>query len=142
MKSFIKPYDILFFIILISMLLRRKYHLLVVAGLVSLILSMTNFAILVSLRLPSDVLSHFGVGPVRISFETAQHLTWYAGAFFLSFVAISILQGSKEEKWTFLHKRTICTIFVREHETWITRHIIDSLFAWILHWCFFLSGSS
>ena len=93
-----KPYDLLFFIILISILFRKRYHLFVIAGIASLVLSLINFAVLVSFREPSDVLSYVGFGAIRMSFATAQHLTWYAAAFFSSFIFVSLLKEVKEKK--------------------------------------------
>ena len=93
---FVKPYDILFFIALAVLLFQKNHRLLVVAGIISLFLSMINFALLASFRQPSDVLSHIGFGPLKISFLTAERLTWYAGGFFLVFAVFSLFKRGKK----------------------------------------------
>ncbi len=67
-----KPQDILFFLILGALLGVRKPRLLVIAGLASLTLAIPLFA--------------------TWTFFTAERLTWYAAAFFITFIVISSLK--------------------------------------------------
>jgi len=67
-----KPQDIVFFLVLGALLGARKPRLLVFAGLSSLILAIPLFA--------------------TWTFFTAERLTWYAAAFFLTFILISTLK--------------------------------------------------
>lgn len=70
-----KPQDILFFIILGILLYKRDPKLFTIAGIISLVLSIPLFSLWV--------------------FFTAERLTWYAGAFFLSAVIINIFRFRK-----------------------------------------------
>lgn len=64
-----KPQDILFFLVFGSLLGIRKPRLFVIAGLASLVLAIPLFA--------------------TWTFFTAERLTWYAAAFFVTFIVIS-----------------------------------------------------
>lgn len=66
-----KPQDIIFFVSLFVLLTLRRPVLFVWAGLGSLVLAIPLFA--------------------TWTFFTAERLTWYAAAFFLTFVVISLL---------------------------------------------------
>jgi len=67
-----KPQDIGFFLVLVSLFAVRRPVLFVWAGLVSLVLAIPLFA--------------------TWTFFTAERLTWYAAAFFLAFILISLLK--------------------------------------------------
>ncbi len=67
-----KPQDIAFFFVFAVLLAVRKPRLLVGAGLFSLLLAIPLFA--------------------TWTFFTAERLTWYAAAFFLTFILISSLK--------------------------------------------------
>lgn len=70
-----KIQDIGFFVILVALLLVRKPRLFVWAGLGSLLLAIPLFA--------------------KWIFFTAERLTWYAAAFFLVFILISLVKSPK-----------------------------------------------
>lgn len=70
-----KIQDIIFFVVLAALILSRKPRLLVYAGLFSLILAIPLFA--------------------KWVFFTAERLTWYAAAFFLAFILISLARPHK-----------------------------------------------
>lgn len=70
-----KPQDIAFFLVLVVLLLFRKPKVLVVAGLLCIIIAMPLFAFWV--------------------FFTAQHLIWYAAAFFLVAIILFLVQNKK-----------------------------------------------
>jgi len=70
-----KPQDIVFGLLLVIILIFRKPNLLVWAGLGCLVLAIPLFA--------------------KWVFFTAERLTWYAAAFFLVFIFISLLKPHK-----------------------------------------------
>lgn len=70
-----KIQDIIFFVILAGILLTRKPRLLVISGLGCLILAIPLFA--------------------KWVFFTAERLTWYAAAFFFTFILISLVRPHK-----------------------------------------------
>ncbi len=70
-----KAQDILFFVVLVLLVILRKPRYFVVAGLACLAFSIPLFAMWV--------------------FFTAEHLIWYAAAFFFIFVLFSLLQSHK-----------------------------------------------
>ncbi len=70
-----KIQDLFFFVILAGLLLTRRTRLLVWAGLGCLLLAMPLFA--------------------KWIFFTAERLTWYAAAFFLTFILISLFSPRK-----------------------------------------------
>lgn len=72
-----KPQDVGFFILLVVLLLFRRPIVLVWAGLLCLITSMPLFA--------------------TWTFFTAERLTWYGTAYFLTFILISLLWPRKVE---------------------------------------------
>ena len=67
-----KPQDAVFFLALAVLLVLRKPRMLLVAGLSSLVLAIPLFA--------------------TWTFFTAERLTWYAAAFFVTFIVISLLK--------------------------------------------------
>lgn len=67
-----KPQDIIFFVVLIALLLSRRPKVLVWAGLGSLVLAVPLFSFWI--------------------FFTAERLTWYAAAFFLTYILISLMR--------------------------------------------------
>lgn len=70
-----KPQDIIFFVSLLVLLALRRPVLFVWAGLGCLVLAIPLFA--------------------TWTFFTAERLTWYAAAFFLAFIVISLLFSRK-----------------------------------------------
>lgn len=70
-----KPQDLVFFVIFIGLLFTGKTKWLVLAGLGSLVLAIPLFA--------------------KWVFFTAERLTWYAAAFFLTFILISLIRPDK-----------------------------------------------
>ncbi|MCL4360148.1 hypothetical protein M1555_02740 [Patescibacteria group bacterium] len=70
-----KPQDFLFVILFAVLLILRRPRLLVFAGLGCLLLAIPLFA-----------------GWI---FFTAERLTWYAAAFFLTFIVLSLVRGRK-----------------------------------------------
>jgi threonine/homoserine/homoserine lactone efflux protein len=93
-----KPYDVLFLILLVGILMRKRGRLIVALGIGCLVLSLINYELLVLMRQPSQVLSSLGIGSLRISFETAAHLVWYAAAFFLCFIFTELLRKRGKQK--------------------------------------------
>lgn len=73
-----KPQDIIFFVVLLLLLWKRNPKFLVIAGLVSLVIAMPLF--------------------YKWVFFTAQHLTWYAGAFFLSASVLQLIILRKQKE--------------------------------------------
>lgn len=73
----LKPQDLLFFLVLALLFIKKDPKLFVWAGLISLILSIPLFA--------------------EWIFFTAQRLTWYAFAFFLVAVILKLDKFSKNE---------------------------------------------
>lgn len=67
-----KPQDAVFFLALAVLLVLRKPRMLVIAGLGCLMLAIPLFA--------------------TWTFFTAERLTWYAAAFFVTFIIISLLK--------------------------------------------------
>lgn len=67
-----KPQDIIFFVVLIALLLSRRPKVLVWAGLGCLVLAVPLFSFWI--------------------FFTAERLTWYAAAFFLTYILISLMR--------------------------------------------------
>jgi hypothetical protein len=65
-----KPQDAVFFVALLALIVIRRPQMLLVAGLSCLVLSIPLFATWV--------------------FFTAERLTWYAAAFFVAFIIISL----------------------------------------------------
>ncbi len=67
-----KPQDVLFVLVLISILISRRMKLALYAGMLCLILAIPLFSAWI--------------------FFTAERLTWYAAAFFTAFLLISIVK--------------------------------------------------
>lgn len=72
-----KPQDVGFFVIFVILLLMRRPIFFVWVGLGCLVLAVPLFA--------------------TWTFFTAERLTWYAGAFFLTFILISLIRPHKVE---------------------------------------------
>jgi len=73
-----KPQDLIFFLVLAVLIYFRKSRLAALAGLISLLLSIPLFAFWI--------------------FFTAERLTWYAAAFFLLAIGLSLLSEKKAKE--------------------------------------------
>lgn len=71
-----KPQDVIFFIVVVSVLVSKKSKLFVVLGIISLFTAIPLFA--------------------KWIFFTAERLTWYAAGFFFLAIVMQIIEGKRK----------------------------------------------